>query len=93
MDFDFSNIINAISEFFSGQPNIVDILTYPIGLIGSLTTIFTAIIAVGAWLVKRRSWQKDEMSKLTEISDDEKRKYKKYYNSRTSCTMYMVNCK
>lgn len=74
MDFDFSNIINAISEFFSGQPNIVDILTYPIGLIGSLTTIFTAIIAVGAWLVKRRSWQKDEMSKLTEISDDEKRK-------------------
>lgn len=74
MDFDFSNIINAISEFFSKLPDLLELLYNPIGLAASVITIITAIIAIVAWFVNHKSWLNDEMSKLSEISDDEKRR-------------------
>ncbi len=70
MDFDFSNIINAVSEFFTEDP---------LGRVASVVTIATAIISFIIWIIKRiikiirkKTWRKNEISKLSEIADNEK---------------------
>lgn len=72
MDFDFSNITNAVSEFFSGVPNLLDVLSSPIALVSGILTIVTAITTFVTWFVKRKSWLKKEMSQLSEIADTKK---------------------
>lgn len=70
MDFDFSNIINAVSEFFTEDP---------LGRVASVVTIATAIISFIIWIIniiikiiRDKTWRKNEISKLSEIADNEK---------------------
>lgn len=73
MDFDFSNIINAITETYNQLSDWANSLSSPIGLISGIVTIIGGGGLIGFFKHRNdvKKWRRNEISKLGDIIDDE----------------------